>query len=215
MQNTFFKLKGAAHDLIYLIHHRDKKAAVAHLDLPIKIGIYRHIEYFVYFRSLEKPLTSVEVRLPITFREATVDDLASLQVLVPPSVFNGFAKRLTNRRICTFAFYQGNIAAYSWATHEIEFEIDNVELQLGRGEVYIDDLYTFPSYRRQGIQAALQVHQLQNLREHGFKSSVAIIALDNISSQKLFKKLEYIEADRLTFQRIFFKRVYFYHNGRF
>jgi ribosomal protein S18 acetylase RimI-like enzyme len=215
MHSTFIKLKGVTLDLISLMQQRDLKAAVQTLATSIKSGIYNRIEYFVYIRPLEELLDSVQVRLPITFREATVDDLASLRGLVPPSMFLGFTKRLTHGRICTFAFYHSNIAAYAWATREIEFEIDNIELKLKPNEVYIDDLYTFPTYRRLGIQAALNIHQLQNLREHGFKSSVAIVASDNLSSQKLFKKMGYIEADRLSFRRIFLKRYYFYHNGRF
>jgi ribosomal protein S18 acetylase RimI-like enzyme len=215
MHNTLIKLKGVKLDLISLMQQRDWKAAIQTLTTPIRIGIYNRIEYYVYIRSLEEPLASVQVNLPITFREATVDDLASLQDFVLPSVLLGFINRLIHGRICTFAFYHSNVAAYAWATHEIEFAIDNVELKLRPNEVYIDDLYTFPVYRHLGIQTALHIHQLQNLREHGVKTSVAIVATDNISSIKLFKKMGYIEADRLSFRRIFLKRFYFYPYGRF
>ena len=215
MQNTCFKLNGVKLDLISLMQQRDLKAAIQTIVFPIKSGIYNHIEYYVYIRSLNEPLASVQLCLPITFCEATAGDLAGLRGLIPPSVLLGFSKRLINERICTLAFYQNSIAAYAWATHAIEFEIDNVELKLRPNEAYIDDLYTFPSYRRRGIQAALHIHQLQNLRNHGFTSSVAIVATDNISSQKLFKKMGYIEADRLSFRRILLKRFYLYHNGQF
>ena len=93
--------------------------------------------------------------------------------------------------------------------------MDNLQLRLEPKEAYIDDVYTFPSYRRRGIQAALQTQQLQNLREHGFERAVAIVALDNIPSQWLFRKMGYTEAERLSFRRILLKRYYFYQNHRF
>jgi ribosomal protein S18 acetylase RimI-like enzyme len=215
MRNTITKLWGVIQNLAYHLRHRNFDALGQWLSETLRTCLCHRIEYIVFTRSLEGPLPSFEARLPITYRVAEPDDLSYLRDVILPSELEYFSKRLAHGRICILALYQENLIAYAWASDEVNLEIDNLELRLEPGDVYLDDFYTLPAYRRQGVYSALHLQELRYVQERGFKRAVAIVAVDNIPPQKLMKKIGYQEADRLSFRRILFKRDYHYHNGQF
>jgi len=201
--------------LVYYLRHENLDATGRWLSETLRTFLYHHIEYIVFTRSLEEPLPSLEARVPITYRVAEPDDLSYLRDVVLPSQFEYMSKRLAHGRVCTLALYQDNLTAYGWVTDKVTFEIDNLQLRLGPGDAYVDDIYTLPAYRRQGIGGALHLERLQYLKERGFKRAVLIVRMDNVPALRIDKKLSYQEADRLTFRRILLKRDYRYHNGKF
>jgi len=215
MKNTITKLRGFTATLALYVRKKNFRALGRLLSQTLRSCLYRHIEYTVLARSLDVPLPVAESHLPVTFHFAEPDDLTHLRARVSPYEFARMSKRLANGRMCTLALYQDRLIAYGWATREVKFDIDNLELQLEPGEAYIDDLYTFPAYRRQRIQIALHLQQLRYLQERGFKRSVAIVTANNTPSLKMFEKLGYRERGRLSFRRILLKRSYHYRNGRF
>ena len=176
---------------------------------------YRHIEYTVFTRSLLESLPVIKPRLPVTLRLATEVDLQRFQGLVLPSEMRYFARRMAHGRYCFVALDGENLAAYCWATTRIELDVDNLEIRLQPGDVYGDDAYTIPAYRRQGIQTALVVYRLEYMRNLGCQRVVVIVEKGNVSSQRMVRGLGYQEADHLTFRRILWKRIYHYHQGRF
>ncbi len=215
MRNTIVKLCLMMQDFIYFLGNKNL-AEFGRLTIgKLSTFLYCRIEYLVLTRSLEEPLPLVEARLPITYRVAEPDDLSRLEGAVLPSELAYFRERLAHGRICFLGFYQDDVAAYGWLTDEVVFEIDNLQLRLGLGDAYVDDIYTLPAYRRQGIASTGALRRLQFLKERGFKRSVSIVRLDNAPALKMNKKLGYKEADRLTFRRILLKRDYHYHEDKF
>ena len=213
--DTRSKLRGMVQDLAYCLRRRDLATTGRWLGETLRTLFYQRIEYTVFARSLEQPLPSFEACLPIVCRLATADDLSYLRDSVLPSEFERLSRRLAHGRICLLALYQDALAAYMWASEEVDLEIDNLELRLEPGDVYLDDAYTLPAYRRQGIQMGLHIRQLRSWQERRCKRTVAIVAIDNLPSQGLFNKLGYQEVDRLSFRRVLFRREYRYHDGRF
>ncbi|MCR4405525.1 MAG: GNAT family N-acetyltransferase [Anaerolineae bacterium] len=175
---------------------------------------YRHIEYIVFVRSLREPLPVVTPRLPVTLRPATEADLTRFQGLVPPSEIRYFSQRLAHARHCFLALDGEQLAAYCWATTQVESHVDNLELKLQPGDVYVDDAFTVPAYRRQGIQTAVHLYRLQYMKDRGCQRAILIVSEDNVASQQLVRKLGYQEIDRLSFRRILWKRIYHYHSGK-
>lgn len=212
MRNATTRLREGIQDLVYCLRHKKLGRC---LSERLRTFLYCRIEYFVLTRSLEEPLPSLEARVPITYRVAEPDDLSCLRDAVLPSQLAYFRKRLAHGRVCILALYQDNLTAYGWVTDKVTFEIDNLQLQLGPGDAYLDDIYTLPAYRRQGIGGGLHLERLQYLKERGFKRAVLIVRMDNVPALRIGKKLGYQEADRLSFRRILFKRDYRYHNGKF
>lgn len=171
---------------------------------------YCHIEYTVFARSLLEPWPIVEPRLPVTFRLATKADLARFRGLVLPSELRRFARRLAHGRYCFLALDGGNLAAYCWATSQVDLATDNLQMRLLPGNVYGDDAYTVPAYRRQGIQAALLAYRFQYMKELGAQRLLAIVDVNNLAGQKMVRKLGYQEVDHLTFRRVLWKRNFHY-----
>jgi ribosomal protein S18 acetylase RimI-like enzyme len=209
------RLRGAITDLTHSLRHGNFKAAGRRLFDHLRTFPFHRIEYLVLARSLQKPLPDLKPGASITYRVAERKDLARFKGLVSPSEFERFRERLARGRFCFLALHQGTLAAYEWATAKVNPDIDCLELQLAPGDVYINEVYTLPAWRRRNIQSALHVWQLCSLRGQGFKRAIAIVAVDNLPSRKMFEKLGYQEADRLSFRRIFFRRYYHYHNGKF
>jgi ribosomal protein S18 acetylase RimI-like enzyme len=176
---------------------------------------YRRIEYTVFVRSLLEPLPVVEPRLPVTLGRATEADLVRFRDLVPPSGLRYFARRLARGRYCFLALEGENLAAYCWATTQVDPGVDNLEIQLQPGDCYGDDAYTFPAYRRQGIQTALLLYRLVYMKNLGYQRLIAIVEDDNVASQRMVRKLGYRVMDHLSFRRILWKRTYRYREGKF
>jgi len=212
MGNATAKLQRSIQDLVYSLRQNELGPW---LSEKIRTFLYCRIEYYVLTRSLEEPLPSLEARLPITYRLAGPDDLPYLKDAVLPSEFAYFRKRLEHGRICILGFYEDKLTAYGWLTDEVVFGVDNLKLRLAPGDAYVDDIYTFPAYRRQGIGGALHLRRLEYLKEHGYKRSVLIVRVDNVPALKIDKKLGYQEADRLSFRRILLWRDFHYHKGKF
>jgi len=215
MGSVITRLWGTVQDLRYYLCYRGPSAAGKWLWGALRTLFHHRIEYLVLARSVDEPLPSFKARLPITCRVAEPDGLSCLQEVVLPSEFERLSRRLAHGRVCHLALHRDNLAACGWTTGEVDRRIDNLELHLGPGDAYIDDLYTLPAWRRQGIQAALHTLQLKYLQEQKVKRAVAIVAVDNIPSLGMFHKFGYREVDRLSFRRVLFWREYRYHNGRF
>jgi ribosomal protein S18 acetylase RimI-like enzyme len=202
------KLKGLIEDLGARTRQAGWTGIVPWLFQALVSLPYCHTEYTVFVRSLREPLPAVEPRLAVTLRPAAEADLERFRDLVPPSELGYFRRRLAHGRHCFLALDGEHLAAYCWATNRVERDIDNLELHLQPGDVYGDDAYTAPAYRRQGIQSALLVYRLDYVRSLGYQRLVAIVAEDNEPSQRMVRKLGYQEAGHLSFRRILWHRAY-------
>jgi RimJ/RimL family protein N-acetyltransferase len=86
--------------------------------------------------------------------------------------------------------------------------VDNLEIRLQPGDVYFDDAFIVPTYRRQGIQTAVHPYRLAYMKSLGCQRAILVVADDNFASRQLVRKLGYEEADRLSFWRILWRRIY-------
>jgi len=186
--------------------------------IPAANMLYRKIEYTIFAYPLDGPLPSYTPRLPIEYRAATPADEALFAQIQSPSQVAYTLKRLQHGRNCFLALYEGRLIAFAWATDDITFDLDNLEMRLGPGDVYIDDVYTVPEFRRHGLQYPMHIEQLRFLQRHkGGKFSRAIVMADvnNTASQKMIRKFGYKEINHLVFTRILLKRTFRYEKSLF
>lgn len=176
---------------------------------------YCRIEYTVFTRALLEPLPVIKPRLSVTLRLAGEGDLVLFRGLVPPSELRYFARRMAHGRHCFLALDGENLAAYCWATTQVEFAWDNLEIPLRSDDVYVDDAYTVPAYRRRGIQTALHLYRLEYMRDLGCRRAILIVENDNTASRELVRRLGYQVMDHLSFRRILWKRTYRYREVKF
>jgi len=176
---------------------------------------YRHTEYIVFARSLRASLPAATPRQPVTLRRAEADDLDHLEGVIPPSELRYLRRRLAHGRFCFLAFAGKDLAAYCWATTQVEPDIESVSIPLRPGDTYFNDAYTLPAYRRQGIQTAVHLYRLAYMRDLGYRRAVLIVAKTNAASQRLVHKLGYRKVSHLTYRRILWKRIFRYQPAEF
>ena len=215
MTNTGRKLKQLIHEGRERVQHEGWRQAGRWLAKTVISLPYSRIEYTVFTRSLLEPLPVAEPRLPVTLRLATETDLLRFRGLVFTSRLHYFERRLAHGRYCFIALNGEHLAAYCWATTQIDFDVDNLEMSLHPGDAYVDDAYTVPTYRRQGIQSAVHLYRLEYMRHLGCRRAVLIVDDGNIASQRLVRRLGYQAVDCLSFRRVLWKRTYHYHSGKF
>ena len=176
---------------------------------------YRRMEYIVFTRPLSGPLPDATPKLSVTLRRATEADLVRFEGLVPAWELRHFRRRLAHGRYCFLALDGDNLAAYCWATTQVEFDVDNLDMTLREGDVYLDDAYTVPAYRRQGIQTAVHMYRLEYMQDRGYQRAVLIVEDPNLASQGLVRKLGYQVAGHLSFRRVLWMRDYRYRPSDF
>jgi ribosomal protein S18 acetylase RimI-like enzyme len=213
--NTWRKLSYLISDLLKHLQDDGWREAGRWIAATLVSLPYDHIEYTVFTRSLTEPLPSIEPCIPVAQRLATEADLVRFQRLIPSWELHRFSYRLAHGRYCFLALDGENLAAYCWATTQVEFDVDNLEMQLQPGDAYLDDAFTVPAYRRQRIQISVHLYRLKYMRDLGCQRAILIVGEHNAASQQLVRKLGYQEADHLTFRRILWKRAYHYHQGKF
>jgi ribosomal protein S18 acetylase RimI-like enzyme len=206
--NTRQKLSTLAADLNHQVRSGGWRQAGRWLVETIVSLPYCRIEYIVFARSLLDPLPAVEPGQPVTIRQAGEADLDRLEGLVLPSELSYFRRRLAHGRLCFLAFDGEKLAAYCWATTQIELDVDVVPIPLRPGDAYLNDAYTIPTYRRRGIQMAVHLYRLAHMKSLGCRRAILIVEEDNVASQRLVRKLGYQDVDRLSFRRVLWKRTY-------
>jgi len=169
---------------------------------------YRRIEFIVFARSLEQPIPEVQPLVPVTIRLATLEDIPRFKKIVPPSAVRRFARRMAHSRFCFIALYHADIVAYCWATPEVSLEVDNMNLNLEPHDIYFDDAYTVPTYRRRKLQTAVHLYRMRYVKQMGFRRAILIVDVHNYASLALVQKLGYRAIGRMTFTRILGKRWY-------
>lgn len=175
----------------------------------------RRIEGTVFTRSLLEPLPVITPRVPLTLRLATEADLVRFPGQMSPSEIDRFRRRLARGRYCFVALDGEHLAAYCWATTQVEYDVDNLEMRLQPGDVYLDYDYTVRAYRRQGIQTAVHSYRLKYMKDLGCQRAVLIVKENNVASERLMRKLGYQEVDHLSFRRVLWKRSYHYRSEKF
>ena len=174
---------------------------------------YRKREFLVLTRSLQTLPAVPPPARPVTLRRAEPADLALFQGVIPPSELGHARQRLAHGHHCFLALDGDRLAAYCWATTRIDPSMGYLQLPLQPGDAYLDDAYTIPAYRRQGIQMAVHRYRLAYMQQQGCRRAILLIEPDNTASLQLAQRLGYRQVSRLTFRRILWKRTFYYHDG--
>ena len=215
VNNTWRKLKGFWSDLYNQVEKNGWEDAGHWMTKNLQLLAYSRMDFIVCVRSLLEPPSFFAPRSNVILRPATYIDLPLFEHLVPPSTLQYFDYRLANGRYCLLALDGERLAGYNWTTVRVEFEVDNLKMSLHQGDVYGDHSFTFPEYRRRGIQSALHLYRLSYMKEQGYKRIVVLVDKKNTAGLYMIKKFGYEEADLLSFRRVFLKRIYHYHKNNF
>ncbi len=195
-------------DVRTLAAQRNWRAAWQYAWQMLVTAPYRRIEFIVFARSLDQPIPEVQPLVPVTIRLATLEDIPRFEKIVLPSAVRRFVNRIAHNRLCFVALHHTDIVAYCWATPEVRPDVDNISLDLEPHDIYFDDAYTVPAYRRRKLQTAVHLYRMRYVKQMGFRRAVLIVDIHNHASLALVQKLGYREIGKVTFVRILGKRWY-------
>lgn len=203
---------------------------VQYATLLLKIGgarvFFIQLTRQIYSRDtllgLEKTLDTngvrVESRLPYVLKKASLKDINELAARAKtesaPSAHellerkwffeNGFTDCYIARSIDT-----GEPCGIAWLVSPD----DNIMTRgfesrlpaLKKGEVLLENCYTFEKYRGRGIMPAI-VHELQETaRNNGFQRMLTYVRRDNAASLQVFKKLKFSKFEEVSELKLFFR----------
>ncbi len=199
-------------DLKVTWERKGRTAALRKLLQQVRTSVTRSIDFVVLVRELRDAVPTVNAEPQIELRLASRKDLALLQKMTSPGEGRRFSRRVERGRLCFIALVEGCLAAYSWSTSEVEYPLDGygAGIKLRPGDAYVYDVFTFPSYRRQGIGTSLYLYRLRYLQQQGMKRDVALVDVKNRISLDMHRSLSYCPVGRFHFRRFLSKRYFNY-----
>jgi ribosomal protein S18 acetylase RimI-like enzyme len=158
---------------------------------------------FLYARSLEEEIPVTADINNLVIREAQVSELPLLSAAKnDPSDAVWYNELQERQRCCVLALKANQLVAFGWYTAEVDPAIDRTYVPLARDEIFIFDLYTVPTFRRQGIQTVLLQQMLERARKRGYKRALSLVRVDNLPSTNLHEKLGFHIISRFTKVRV-------------
>jgi ribosomal protein S18 acetylase RimI-like enzyme len=157
---------------------------------------------FVLRKSLKEPIDIPALRVAVSIRQATLDDLALLETIVSPLRVKRFAKKMQAGEICAVALQEQKVVAYIFAGLANTPSTEDARLKLGPREAYLWAAYALPQYRRQGVVGAVNLNLCRLLQEKGCESVVLFVDMRNRSSLGHCYKIGYCVTDRVTYLRV-------------
>jgi GNAT superfamily N-acetyltransferase len=146
----------------------------------------------VMARPIDDTIPEVKPCLPIVITPLRDQDLPAYIQLRPDEDRNVIKRRLANGDQCFAVWHQGRILHAGWVTTKQKYESYlRRELILQRGDIFLYDHFTHPSFRRCGLARAREVHVLRHYREEGYRQSIAIIAIENKAAFLPFQAVGY------------------------
>jgi len=173
----------------------------------VRLPFFEFHRGFVLRKSLEQPIDITAPRVAVSIRQATLDDLALLETIVPPLRVKRLAKKMRAGEICFVAIQEQRVVAYVLAGFANTPSTKDAQLNLGPKEAYLWAGYALPQYRRQGVVRAVNLSLCRLLREDGYESVVLLVDRHNRASLGHCHKMGYRVTDRVTYLRVLRWRV--------
>lgn len=149
---------------------------------------WQHVGIFWLFK-LDEPATasafSVTPAIPVTFRRIGPESIHSLAQVMRMEDPTPILHRFERGKRCYAGFHGDEIVAYGWVTFDEE-GIGELGLtaRMRKGECYVWDCATPPTYRGKRLYPALLAHILMKLSAEGIRRAWLGTDADNIPSQK-------------------------------
>lgn len=157
---------------------------------------------YVLCKSLDEPIDIPVPEVTVCIRQATPDDVALFEQIVPPLRAKRFAKKIQAGETCVAAMKEQRIVAYVFAGFANTPSSENARLELGPREAYLWAGYALPQYRRHGVVRAVNLTLCRLLQENGYESAILQVEGHNESCLGHCYKMGYRLTDRVTYLKI-------------
>ena len=174
-------------------------------SLSIKALTLPFFEYrrgFLVHRSLEEPIHIPAPRAAVTVREATLDDLALLETIVPRLRLSRIVKKMQTGEICFVAIQDQRVVGYVFGGFANTPSTEDAQLKLGPKEAYAWGGYVLPQYRRQGVWGAVHLALCRRQQEDGYESCFGLVDRHNRAALGALQKIGFHVPGRVTLLRV-------------
>lgn len=190
------------------VQHRDGWRSVFRLATEFLISpFFEYHRAFLVRRSLKEPIHIPAPRVAVTIRQATLDDLALLETIVPPLRVKRFAKKMQAGEICMVAIQEHRVVGYCLGGFANTPSTEDAQLKLGPKEAYAWGGYVLPQYRRQGVWGAVHLALCRFQREQGYETCIGQVDRRNRASVGALQKMGLCVTDRVTLLKVLGWRV--------
>jgi GNAT superfamily N-acetyltransferase len=187
-------------DWIHIMRRDQDISALTEVTREILQLPYRRIRYVFVARSLVKPLSDLKPKCPLEIRPFEPGDLEFVRKGNRPSEAKLCARRLEYRHFGLVACIENCVAGYAWACTDTKLE--KIGILLAPGDVLCTDAFTFPAFRRRGVQSSLSLGRLRFFQDSNYKRAVAYIEAGNRPSLSVWQKLGAAPIAEIDFTRI-------------
>jgi hypothetical protein len=201
--NPIERLAELVEDWKYLLQRSDLKSLLLAVGPGIAMLPYRHLRFFILARSLAEPFPDLLPKISLRIRPFKYADLVLVKDMDRPSEAKLCERRLESGHKGLIALHRDRSVGHAWGCTQVNPNLERVNLQLLSGDVLFTDVFTVPSFRRQGIQTALTLARFQMFGDLGYRRAVSYIEINNAPSLAVWqRKLGSQIIGRIDFRRI-------------
>lgn len=190
-------------DWNYLTDRGGLRSALPTIIQEIARLPFRHLQFFIFHRSLSDELPIIPSKLALEIRPFEESDLKLVEKINRPSEARQSQRHLESGHKGLIALCKNQPAGYAWGCADINPEIEKVPIHLESGDVLFTDVFTDPAFRGKGVQTALSLARLQMFQELGFSRAICYIEIHNAPSLAVWqRKLGGLKVGSIDFLRI-------------
>jgi ribosomal protein S18 acetylase RimI-like enzyme len=195
-------IKDPIEAFLYIRRQEGWRSAFSLARQFLLLPFFEYHRLLVVRRSLKEPVDVPAPRVAVTIREATLDDLAILETIVPPLRVKRFAKKMQAGEICMVALQEQQVVGYCLGGFANTPSTEDAQLKLGPKEAYAWGGYVSPQCRRQGVWGAVHLALCRLQREKGYETCFGLVEMGNRASLGALQKIGFRETERLTLLRV-------------
>lgn len=168
----------------------------------LRSTFFEYHKGYVLRKALEGSIDVPPAQVAVSIRQATVDDAALFETIVPPMRAKRFVKKIEAGEMCAIAMREGGIVGYVFAAFAGTPSTRNMRLELGAREAYLWAGYALPQYRRQGVVRAVNLTLCQMLQEKGYTGVVLQVNARNEAALGHCFKMGYRATEQVTYLKV-------------
>lgn len=170
--------------------------------------IFSFRKYSIASRDLQEIKNEMEISGEVIISEIDRLNVSELNTELNQLQKNKTLIRLSKGMRCFIARIDGNLAGISWISYRRSSN-EGVKLTLNPGEALLLESFTFPEYRKRGVQTALIDRRLFFLKETDYRKVYVIYEPGNEYSIRALKRNGFTEMKSIMLIRIFNKYFQF------
>lgn len=157
---------------------------------------------FLMRKSLKETFHIPTPKVVVTIRQATVEDIALLETIVPPLRVRRFTRKMGAGEVCMIAISEGKIISFVFAGFADSPAAMEIPFSLGTREAYLWGAYCLPQHRSKDVQTTNTLNLCRWLQDNGYKRAFLLMDKHNKAAIRHAQKMGFQGEAQLITLRI-------------